>query len=135
MRWSIGAVSKPKGICAAYGLNLGTPAYVQQSSSATIVKDELPLVCEASAHFALCGVNIPIFVNYMNRKESIIGTESAPILDRASALICGIRPSKIAGITTEGKDHSHSIVRTILECKTEGGEDGEDGEDEDSHRC
>jgi len=130
LKWSIGAVSKPKGICAAYGLNLGTPAYVQQSSSS--IQDEIPLVCEASAHFSFCGMNIPIFINYMNRKESYSGSGSVPIIDRAPALICGLRPSKIAGITTEGEDHSHSIVRTILECKTEGGED--EDEDEDSHR-
>jgi hypothetical protein len=50
MKWSVGAVSKPKGLCAAYGLNLGTPAYVHQSD--VQLKDEIPLVCEASAHFS-----------------------------------------------------------------------------------
>ena len=127
MRWSVGCVSKCRPVkclplgslgSQAFGLNLGTPTYLnqdQKNTAGTIKADETPLICEASCLFNFCGFNIPMFVDYTNKYD--YGTDKT-----GSAIICGVRPSRIAGI--ECQDESVKCFdKHILDCSVEGGLD------------
>ena len=116
LKWSLGMLSKSKGLgcVSAMGLNIGTPVY-NNKKIATADKDDMPLTCEASALITLCGFNIPIFVDYLNKKESVDVNNQH---QTNSAIICGIRPNKIFGIVGDFND-------TILPCP-EGCPEGEE---------
>jgi len=130
----------------AFGINLGTPAYLSgdlktkadkaragndaPTAEVTLKADSTPLVCEASCLFNFCGFNVPIFVDYMNRQEGKViqrnGLADQGIYNVAvntgSALICGLRPSRIAGLDCQGES-TKCFDKYILDCRVEGGLD------------
>jgi len=164
MKWNVGCVSKCRPIkclpvgglgAQAFGINVGTPAYLSQDlkttaannlaivesdrttkGEQTLKSDDTPLICEASCLINFCGFNLPIFVDYTNKHVSALDnanpgsgeTRSIYNLETkyGSALICGMRPSRLAGIECEG-ENTKCFQKHILDCRVEGGLD----EDED----
>ena len=148
LKWSLGCVSKCQPIkclpmqggmgAQAFGINIGTPAYLSEdlestsaktyhSSNQTLKKDETPLVCEASVLLNVCGFNLPIFVDYMNKHDGVLKANSERSVynveaNKSSVLICGMRPSRINGLDCEG-EHTKCFHKHILDCSVEGGLD------------
>ena len=152
MKWSVGCVSKCRPIkclpvggmgAQAFGLNLGTPAYLSgdlktvkanatgtATGDVTLKADDVPLVCEASCLFNICGFNVPIFVDYLNRQDGAVKARTGAAdqgiynveTNKGSALICGMRPSRISGLECSG-EHTKCFDKHILDCRVEGGLD------------
>jgi hypothetical protein len=145
LKWQVGCVSKCKPLkclpktlgmgAQAYGLNVGTPAYLSQDitrNSQTTKADETPLVCEAYCLFNVCGFNLPVFVDFLNHKEGTDSGTSGVTVDteNGNAFILGCRTSKIFGIECD-KDGARCTDKLILDCsKVEGGLEGEDEDEE-----
>tara|TARA_Y100000991_G_scaffold215674_1_gene207350 strand:- start:872 stop:2146 length:1275 start_codon:yes stop_codon:yes gene_type:complete len=125
MQWSIGCVSKCKGIkClrkilpppVAYGIVLSTPFYLN-TSAGSIKNDTTPLVCEAYCLLQYCGFNIPIFVDLMDDKENKFNGKDG------KSFIIGTRPNTIYQFNCNSEGNVDCGIRNIVECKTEGGID------------
>ena len=144
LKWQVGCVSKCKPLkclpktlgmgAQAYGLNVGTPAYLSQDitrNNITTQSDETPLVCEAYCLFNMCGFNIPVFVDFLNNKEGTDSGTSGQNVDteRGNAFIIGCRSSKLFGIECD-KDGARCTDKLILDCRVEGGLEGEDEDEE-----
>ena len=144
LKWSVGCVSKCKPIkCLpfggilpqAFGINIGTPVYLSQDlnstgenilsgSNETLKADKTPIVCEASCLFNFCGLNIPLFVDYMRNH---CGSWRAPPIsvynldnDVGNVFICGMRPSRITVLECD-KNKVSCHNKYILDCRVEGG--------------
>jgi hypothetical protein len=135
LKWSVGCVSKCRPIkclpgsglgAQAFGINLGTPTYLSQdqiNNNATdnVLSDDTPLMCEASCLFNFCGFNVPVFVDYTNKFDYAAGAKEGSH-KTASAIICGMRPSRISGIECSGES-TKCFNKHILDCRVEGGLD------------
>ena len=106
LKWSVGCLNKCKsktcfpklfGIgIQAFGLNVGTPAYLNEDiirNGITTNKDNTPIVCEVYCVINFCGLNVPIFADFLNHKDNGLISE-----DKGDALIIGARPGKIFGL-------------------------------------
>lgn len=144
LKWSAGCVSKCKPIkCLpfggilpqAFGINIGTPAYLSQDlnstgantlsrNNETLKADKTPVVCEAYCLFNFCGLNIPLFVDYMSNHPGSFknGSTSIYSIDNTvgNILICGMRPSRITVLECN-KNGTTCYNKHILDCRVEGG--------------
>jgi len=142
LKWQVGCVSKCKPLkclpktlgmgAQAYGLNVGTPAYLSQdiNDGSNITRaDAVPLVCEAYCLFNMCGFNIPVFVDFLNHKEGNVVTAPTNEYEKGNAFVIGCRTSKLFGIECD-KDGARCTEKIILDCRVEGGLEGEDEDEE-----
>lgn len=120
LKWSAGCVTKqpslenPGVASAAYGIHIGTPAYLQESAPGVSKDANTPMVCEVNCLFTLCGLNIPLYIDYMNKHENADGTVSE------SATICGLRPMNFWGFGCGEDNDLRCVSSNILDC-VEGG--------------
>jgi hypothetical protein len=141
LKWQVGCVSKCKPLkclpttlgmgAQAFGLNVGTPTYLSQDitrSGNTTKANSVPIVCEASCLFNMCGFNIPIFVDFLNHKDGNETDINTNLYENGNAFIIGCRTSRIFGFECD-KDGARCTEKLILDCsKVEGGLQGEDEE-------
>ena len=112
LKYSLGCVSKCNyydNINIAYGFNIGTPAYLKSK--------EIPFVCEVNCLLKICGLNIPLYFDYMNNKE---GFNSSNKIIYNSALTCGVKPLTIFGFEKNEKGGVSCFTKDIINC-IEGG--------------
>lgn len=102
MKWSLGCISNcdffnDKCKTLTYGLNIGTPAYLQEDYNNSLRKDNYEtknhssIVCEMNCLIEFCGLNIPVYLDLMNHHDNIDGS------DTGSVLIMGLRSMNFAG--------------------------------------
>ena len=126
LKWSAGCTSVCKKVhlpkhnktvnIDAYGIHVGTPAYLQNDYSTSITKDETPLVCEISCLTNFCGLTIPIYMDIMNKWQATNG-------DEGNVCIIGVKADSLFGFAC-GPDGNALCIERPPFCP-EGGEDEE----------
>lgn len=123
-KWSFGCNNKINdinNICGNhFGINIGTPTYLKNGDENIINKDKKPIICECYSLITFMGLNIPLYLNFMDNK--IVGSETyndlltTPSFSAVGkTFIFGIRPNKIFNYIIENNNIENKET-TILPC-------------------
>ena len=130
LKWSAGCTSVCKKVhlpkhnktinVDAYGIHVGTPAYLQNDYNTTITKDETPLVCEISCLTNFCGLTIPLYIDIMNKWQRLDENDE---VKEGNVCIVGLKAESLFGFAC-GADGDAKCFEAEPFCP-EGGEDDE----------
>lgn len=129
LKWSAGCTSVCKKVhlpkqnksinIDAYGIHIGTPAYLQNDYNTTIKKDETPLVCEINCLTNFCGLTIPLYIDIMDKWQ----TKDDSTIKQGNVCIVGLKAESLFGFAC-GADGDAQCFEAEPFCP-EGGEDEE----------